>query len=191
MHFQLVTVATLLFASMFIPLPSAAGLGMALWALATGVPLPAIIGMYVLQDIVAFAAMRHLLPRLVDRCSALGAGWIASLPPWAQRLFVRLAPRNAGHATVITATLLSFYAGAALAVLRHGATLRTGTLVIGTDVFKYVNGLLLALGIIQILPSSPWTFAAASMAGVAMAPVLRTTSRLLRPAPATVPVRDR
>ncbi|HZU77162.1 MAG TPA: hypothetical protein VFA70_10390, partial [Dehalococcoidia bacterium] len=72
MHLELISAAVVLFASMFIPLPSPAGLAIALWALATGVPLPAVIGLYVLQDVLSFTAIRTLLPRLSQRYAE---GW--------------------------------------------------------------------------------------------------------------------
>lgn len=178
---KVIAASLLLFLSMFVPLPSPAGLAITLWALAEGVPLPLVIGLYVAQDLLTFALIRRFAPRL----SAGIAAWIDRLPSPAARLLRSVgAPAGCARAGLLSASLASFYAGAAWSSIAGLAPARSAAVVIGADVLKYANGLAVALGAAHVLPSSPFTLLAAPLAGLAAMPLMR----LLPPRRPVVPV---
>src|SRR5262249_14879624 len=78
---------------------------------------------------------------------------------------------------LISASLASFYAGAAWSAVTGLGSARSAAVVIGTDVLKYSNGLAVALGAAHMLPSNPYTLLAASFAGLATIPLMRLLSR--------------
>ncbi|HZQ34467.1 MAG TPA: hypothetical protein VFD32_00940 [Dehalococcoidia bacterium] len=180
-------VALALFATMFLPLPAPAALAVVLWALGTGVPLPVVLALYLAQDVLSYLAIQRLLPKLAR--AADGGTNSRRLPGWLSGY----APRLPGAATsgvgLFSAALLSFYAGAALAAARNGATLRSAALVIGADVLKWTNGLALTLGLAHAVPASPWAPIAASLGVLALIPLLRFAQRMRRPAAAPALVR--
>ena len=174
MPFALVMCGVVLFASMFLPFPAAFGIAMALWAHAEGVPLAAVFGLYLLQDVLSFIAVAWLL-RFVARHWARRRWWRgrvlpAGLVPGAlSRPLRRAMPSSLPAAPgLLTVTMLSFYAGAALAATRRSGALRAALVVIGIDMLKYANGLAVAVGAIHVLPQAPWTLMLASMAGMAV-----------------------
>jgi hypothetical protein len=194
MHVQLVVCAAALFASMFVPLPSPFGLAMALWALASGLPLPAIISIYFVQDVLAYTAIARMVRAAAGRSSHRLHRWTDRIPYSVRRVASRsVKPVITGDGGLFSATMVSFYAGCFLASLRSVAPIRSAIIVIGLDCAKYANGLAMALGAIHILPSSPWSMAAASMIGLAATPLLRFASsrarRVAVPAYAMVRVR--
>ena len=170
--------AVVLFAGMFLPLPAPLGLALVLWALSEGVPLPLVCGLYLLQDILSFLAIRQLLPALGRRFPAQLAMLHARIP---RRLRALLNPAAHAHrgagAGLFSAALISFYAGAALAAVQRGAALKSAALVIAADLIKWVNGLAIALGAAHTLPDSPWTPLAASLLGLSAAALLQIVMR--------------
>lgn len=179
--------AVILFASMFLPLPAPVGLALALWALDEGVPLPLVLGLYLLQDVLTFLAIRRLLPALGRRFPAQVAALRTRIPA-RLRPILSPAPRTSasGGAGLFSAALVSFYAGAALAAVQRGAAVKSAALVIAADLLKWLNGLAIALGAAHTLPSSPYTPIAASLAGLAAATLLHVvTSRRRAAAPAS------
>lgn len=191
---QLIACAAALFASMFIPLPSPFGLAMALWALAMGLPLPAILGIYVFQDVLAYTAIARMVRSLAGRSSHRLHRWTDRVPPRLRYLASRsVKPVVTGNGGLFSATMVSFYAGCVLSALRSAAPIRSALIVIGLDCAKYLNGLAMALGAIHLLPSSPWSMAAGSMIGLLATPLLRLAMsqarRMPMPAYATVRIR--
>jgi hypothetical protein len=174
MPLALVLCGVVLFASMFLPFPAAFGIAMALWAHAAGVPLAAVFGLYLLQDVLSYIAVAWLLRfvarrwarRRILRGSLLPAGLVpATLSRRVRRAMPDSLPSAPG---LLTVTMLSFYAGAALAATRRSGALRAALVVIGIDALKYANGLAVAVGAIHVLPRAPWTLLVASMAGMAV-----------------------
>lgn len=173
MPLALVLIGVALFATMFLPFPAAFGIAMALWAHAAGVPLVAVFGLYLLQDVLSYIAV-HWLLRFVARRWARRRVWRRRLlpaglvPARISRRLPRIAPNSLPSAGLLTVTMLSFYAGAALAATRRSGAVRGALVVIGIDMLKYANGLAVAVGAIHILPRAPWTLMLASMAGMAV-----------------------
>jgi hypothetical protein len=184
-------VALALFATMFLPLPAPAAFAVVLWALGCGVPFPVVLALYLTQDVLSYLAIQRLLPALARRRRLDGERADYTLPGWLRRYLGSLKGAQ-GAATsgagLFSAALLSFYAGAALAAARNGATLRSAALVIGADVLKWANGLALALGLAHALPASPWATIAASLGVLALIPLLRLAQRVRRSAPVPVPI---
>lgn len=173
MPLALVLCGVVLFASMFLPFPAAFGIAMALWAHAAGVPLAAVFGLYLLQDVLSYIAVAWLLRfvarrwarRRILRRSLLPAGLV---PAALSRRVRGVQPSSLPSTGLLTVTMLSFYAGAALAATRRSGALRAALVVIGIDMLKYANGLAVAVGAIHVLPRAPWTLMLASMAGMAV-----------------------
>ena len=184
-------VALALFATMFLPLPAPASLAVVLWALGCGVPFPVVLALYLTQDVLSYLAIQRLLPRLARRSRALGMGFARPLPRWLPGFATETRGAATSGAGLFSAALLSFYAGAALAAARQGASLRSAALVIGADLLKWANGLALAIGAAHALPASPWATIAASLGVLALLPLLRLASRARRPValPAVVRLR--
>ena len=181
MHESVFIAALLFFTGMCLPLPSPLGIAMALWALRMGVPLPALLGLYVAQDMLSFTAIGRLMPQLRRRFGAR-VNWSRFVPVRIRRplvLHVRPATSQSG---LFAVALASFYAAAALATLRDAAPFRSAAIVITTDVVKYANGIAVALGATVLLPSSPYTIAIASFTGLAVVPGMRLMQSLRRPA---------
>ncbi|HLZ71247.1 MAG TPA: hypothetical protein VKV26_15200 [Dehalococcoidia bacterium] len=190
MDLFIVLVAVALFATMLMPLPAPAALAVVLWALDCGVPLPLVLALYLAQDVLSYLAIQRLLPALTRRHRSLSGIVARGAPAWLRRrLSGGVHGTASSRAGLFSASLVSFYAGAALATLHNGAALRSAAVVIAADVLKWANGLALALGLAHALPGSPWTTLAASAAGLALIPVLRALPRRQRPAPALAPVR--
>jgi hypothetical protein len=154
--------ALLLFALMLLPLPAPLGLAVALWALGAGLPLPAVLIIYIVQDVLTYTAIRRLLASPQQPLARLNH----QLPRPMQRIVSANVRPMSGEGGLCTATLLSFYAGAALAAVRRTAVLRSAALVVGVDVLKYANGLAVALGAAHVLPTTPLTMLFAPLAGV-------------------------
>ncbi len=174
MHASLLITALLLFASMFMPLPSPVGLALSLWAIGAGVPLPAVLALYLLQDVLTYTALGRLLPAVRVRFSDRLTIWLDHLPALVRRpLSALFNPVGIGGAGLFSEALISFYAGAVLGALRGNSQLRSGAIVIGTDVARFANGLAVALGAAVLLPSSPYSLVAASLLGFAAAPLFR------------------
>ena len=182
MHAPLLITAALLFASMFVPLPSPVGLAVSLWAVGEGVPLPAVLGLYVLQDVVSYTAVHRVVPRLTIHLAA----WSGRLPVRLRRPVALLLRPAVGGGGLFSAALISFYAAAAIAALREHASLRSAAIVIATDVVKYVNGLAVALGAAFVLPHGPISTVAASLLGLTAALVMQAIGRRRTAAPATL-----
>ncbi len=181
--------ALVLFASMFIPLPSPVGLALSLWAIGAGVPLPAVLALYVLQDVLTYTALGRVLPAIRARFSDRLGAWMQQLPaPIRRPLLALFSPAGVGGAGLFSAALMSFYAGAILAALRAHSPLRSAAIVIGTDVARFANGLAVALGAAFLLPASPYSLVAASLLGFAVAPLLRLFALHRDPAPAVSPL---
>ncbi len=187
----LALVALALFATMFLPLPAPASLAVVLWALGCGVPFPAVLALYLIQDVLSYLAIQRLLPSLARSGRARAMGGARPLPRWLPGFVTETGGAAMSGAGLFSAALLSFYAGAALAAARNGATLRSAALVIGADVLKWANGLALALGAAHVLPDSPWATIAASLGMLALIPLVRLAQRTRRPAAAAAPVRTR
>jgi hypothetical protein len=191
---QLAVCAVALFASMFIPLPSPFGLAMALWALAMGLPLPAILGIYIFQDVLAYTAIARVVRSAAGRSSHRLHGWRNRIPARLRQLTARsVRPVFTGDGGLFSATMVSFYAGCVLSSLRSAAPIRSAVIVIGLDCAKYINGLAMALGAIHLLPSSPWSMAAGSMIGLIATPVFKLALNNARrvPVPAYATIRSR
>jgi len=172
--------AAILFGVMLLPLPSPVGLAAVLWAMAAGVSLPVVLGLYILQDVVAYLAIRRALPMLASRY-AVQTAWLRSkTPARLSRLAAAELQPVSGGAGLFSASFVSFYAGAALAALQNAELLRSAALVIVADTLKYLNGLALALGAAHVLPASPCTTLAASLLGLALLPVWKVVGERLR-----------
>jgi hypothetical protein len=184
MSLALLAVALLLFATMLLPLPAPVGLAIALWALGLGLPLPVVLAIYLAQDVLTYTVIRRALASSRNPLPAL----VQRMPRAAQRLLAASLRPVSGEGGLLTATLLSFYAGAALAAARRTAVLRSAALVVGVDVAKYANGLAVALGAARLLPASPLTMVAAPFAGL-LAIALVALLRRPRPQPRAVAVR--
>src|SRR5579883_2374240 len=138
MPLALVLCGVVLFASMFLPFPAAFGIAMALWAHAEGVPLAAVFGLYLLQDVLSYIAVAWLLRfvarrwarRRILRRSVFPAGLV---PAALSRRMRGVQPDALPSAGLLTVTMLSFYAGAALAATRRSGALRAALVVIGID----------------------------------------------------------
>lgn len=191
MHLPLVVVGLLLFATMLSPLPAAAGIAIALWALHAGVPLPALAGMYLLQDVLTYTAIGRLLPRLTGRVSRRTNVWLERVPARVRGPLGLMLRPAAGGSGLFSAALISFYAAAGLAVLRNRSPFRSAAIVIGTDMAKYFNGLAVALGFTFVLPSSPYTVPIASVVAMAAFPLLKLLATRARPVLALQPIRNR
>jgi hypothetical protein len=189
MHAPLFITALLLFGSMFLPLPSPVGLALSLWAVGAGVALPAVLLLYVLQDVLTYTALGRLLPRIKMRFAGRTCALWNRVPPLIRRaLTAMFSPAGSGGAGLFSAALLSFYAGAILGALRDGSPLHSALIVIGTDVMRYANGLAVALGAAFLLPSSPYSIAAASLLGFATAPLLRLLAPRTRHVTVLIPI---
>jgi hypothetical protein len=186
MPLPLPLVALLLFAAMLLPLPAPAGLAIALWALGLGLPLPALLAIYVLQDLLAYTVIRRALRSRHTPFVSLGR----LLPSRIRRPIATSLQPISAEGGLLTATLLSFYAGATLAAARRTAVLRSAMVVVGVDVAKYANGLAVALGAAHVLPDSPLALVIAPLAGLA---AIGAVGLLRRPRrqPQPVPVRVR
>ncbi|HEY7295740.1 MAG TPA: hypothetical protein VH916_11910 [Dehalococcoidia bacterium] len=169
MPLALVVSGVILFASMFLPLPAAFGIAMALWAHAAGVPLAAVFGLYLLQDVLSYIAVSWLLRAMARRWGRRRSPRGSRLPAGISHRLPRLIPGSLPSAPgLLSVTLLSFYAGAAIAATRRSGALRGAIVVIGVDAVKYANGLAVAVGAVHLLPHAPWTLMIASVAGMAV-----------------------
>ncbi len=188
MHAPLLITALLLFASMFMPLPSPVGLALSLWAIGAGVPLPAVLALYVLQDVLTYTALSRLLSAIRARFSGRQNTFLNHLPAALRGpMSTLLSPTGVGGGGLFSAALISFYAGAVLGVLRESSPLRSAAIVIGTDVARFVNGLAVALGAAFLLPSSPYSLLAASLLGFAVVAMFRLVPSRRGPSSALIP----